>query len=202
MSLFRLVMEDDNSKEKYKYLNLYCNWTLHTEISGSSTAYEILEYIAESIRNYEKNPSTALWLNDAVVLGLSTHKLNSDILNVCQEYNLTEANKFRDIKEWVKFGRLLIDILSNKQLRFPNPINSKKVQAIYDSIMTKASMPELLKYCQVVGLEFKDSLYSKPHCEEFGIDVSHLEIITMETIERGIHIICEVNFITENQINP
>jgi predicted methyltransferase MtxX (methanogen marker protein 4) len=68
--------------------------------------------------------------------------------------------------------------------------------------MTKASMPELLKYCQVVGLEFKDSLYSKPHCEEFGIDVSHLEIITMETIERGIHIICEVNFITENQINP
>jgi hypothetical protein len=30
---FRIVIEENNLQEKYKYLNLYCNWLVHPQIS-------------------------------------------------------------------------------------------------------------------------------------------------------------------------
>ncbi len=39
MTNFRQLLEENNLKEKYQILNLYCNWTLHTNITQSISVY-------------------------------------------------------------------------------------------------------------------------------------------------------------------
>ena len=54
----RQILEEDNLKEKYNYLNLVCNWALHIEIKESMTSVGILKNIADSIL---KNTEVVTW---------------------------------------------------------------------------------------------------------------------------------------------
>lgn len=127
MGQFRLIIEDNNLQEKYNYLNLYCNWTLHTEISGSATAYGILKEISDELNNQAINPENSKWLNDAVIEGLSLHKLLKDIINIGKEYNIRGIDKFNKIQVWKLFAKKLINILSQKPLKFPDSLKSKLI---------------------------------------------------------------------------
>lgn len=42
LSRIRKYLEATNAKEKYKYLNFYCNWALHTRIDDTKAMEEVL----------------------------------------------------------------------------------------------------------------------------------------------------------------
>src|ERR1035437_6578522 len=100
MAQFRLLIEENNLQEKYKFLNLYCNWTLHTQITGSKTAYRILEYLTDSLISHNKDVKNAKHINDAIIEGLSIHKLLIDVINIGQEYTINATKKFNNLNLW------------------------------------------------------------------------------------------------------
>lgn len=133
----RHIIENQELQYKYKYLNLYCNWVLHPEISKSTTAFEILELLTDSIIAHNKNPLEGKWLNDAIIEGLSLHKLLEDIINLCKELHF--VNVLEDFGNWKKFASMLICELIDKPIKFPKVISNKTIANIYNSIQTKDS---------------------------------------------------------------
>ena len=138
MAQFRKFLEENNLKGKYKFLNLFCNWTLHNKIELSRPAYEIMEHVTDAFLAHNQDPQNAQWPADAVIEGLSFHKLLEDILKFGLEFNITRTSKFSDLNLWKNFAKTLFDILIEQPLTFPNPINGS-AKPIYDSITHKTT---------------------------------------------------------------
>lgn len=62
--LIRETIEFENAQSKYPTLNLYCNWRLHTQISGSATAYRMLLKITESISKADTPEKTDIAISE------------------------------------------------------------------------------------------------------------------------------------------
>lgn len=192
MTQFRLLIEDNNLQEKYKFLNLYCNWTLHSKISESKTAYRILELITDSLISHNKDPQNSKWLNDAIIEGLSLHKLLEDIIDIGQEYDITETSKFADLNSWKIFAKILVDVLVERPLNFPSPITNS-AKPIYDSVMKKAEDSGHKDENAVIGIQFV-------YPDEFPT-VRNYQLFTLSSKAKNIKIIGPIAFINQDLID-
>ncbi|MCL5772962.1 MAG: hypothetical protein M1536_01085 [Firmicutes bacterium] len=191
MAQCRLLIEENNLQEKYKFLNLYCNWTLHTEISGSKTAYRILEYLTDSLISHNQDPINSKWINDAIIEGLSLHKLLEDLINVGQEYNITSSSKFSDLNIWKPFTKTLVDILAERPLNFPTLItNSSK--STYDSIIKKAEDSGNKEANAVIGIQF---------IRDENLGQQCWEIRTIGSVQKKVRIVGPIAFINQIMID-
>ncbi|MBI2474856.1 hypothetical protein HYV69_00295 [Candidatus Uhrbacteria bacterium] len=176
MTAFRHIIEEKGFQSKYPYLNLYANWALHTKISGSITAFRILELLTDAVIAHNKNPNEGTWINDAVIEGLSLHLLKTNIENLCDELNISRA-LLSERANWKKFVQFLVTYeLQRKPVQFPQNMKGK-TKKIFDSIQEKASKTPSRNNA-ILGVSFLD--YNGTLC---------WEINTEETIRKGFRII-------------
>lgn len=148
----RLVLEAEDLKEKYKILNLYCNWCMHSSIEESITAYRILENITQSIISNNQDPENSKWIHDAIIEGLKFHQLQYEILDFIDHFNL-DIKMFSEDGFWKGFGAILIHNLIERPIRLNNKTNKKKLKEILERIITMSEEKNQLQFA-VFSLEF------------------------------------------------
>lgn len=96
LSRIRKILEINNLKSQYKYLNFYCNWALHSKIDRA-------EPVADILREFLK-------LDEAKVKFLTFEHLFANLVKFLKQFDLPEAIT-KD--QWFKFCDKLIDIYSD-----------------------------------------------------------------------------------------
>jgi len=134
----RLIIENKKYQNTYKILNLYCNWILHNQISGSVTAFRILEELTDSMIAHNKGLPNVKWINDAIIEGMRLHRFQAEILDFAKEFDIN-LKTFENLEFWKVFGRILLSTLIERPLKFPKNLTNPKVKKIYDSIVQKAN---------------------------------------------------------------
>ena len=107
----RKILEQEDLKDIYTFLDLYCDWVLHTNITSKKNQ-QILGKINLAVAALEDPdnidyPDALENLNKAI----SLDGLYRDMKNLFQSKNLND-NLF-SIDNWKKFGGLLISILKD-----------------------------------------------------------------------------------------
>jgi len=185
---FRLVIENENLQGTYQILNLYCNWTVHNQISASKVAFRILEEITNSMIAHDENSSESQWINDAVIEGMSLHKLQLEILDFSNRFGIN-LSIFSKKGFWIAFGKMLLTRLIDRPLAFPDNINNRDIKKIYDSIVQKANASGAL-INGVVAISFL----------KFGNHI-HWKMTTLGTKDPTIDIVGPMFIITQDQVD-
>ena len=55
MVVIRNELEKNNKKEDFRFLNMFCNWCVHPEISRSKKGFEIIELFAKAISTHDQS---------------------------------------------------------------------------------------------------------------------------------------------------
>lgn len=185
---FRMVIEKNNLQEKYKYLNLYCNWTVHTKLSSSITGYRLLEEITDSfIENF--NYTGVKWVAPATVEILSLHNLHLDILNFSSAFKI-DLLIFIDENFWWNFTHLLLFNLLDRPIQFPeNILNYKKSKAkdIYDSIHLKATSTGYIRagVKEICFTLHEDSIYYQITALDGVRFIGRMMLVTQKMIDEN-----------------
>lgn len=148
----RLVLETEDLKEKYKTLNLYCNWCMHAKIRDSLVAYRVLEHITSAIIKYNRDPDNSKWYSDAVIEGLKFHDLQYEIEDFIYRFNLG-IGLFHDPVFWNSFGKALVNNLVGRPLELNISSKNPKMIKVIDSIKEIANTANQPQFA-VFSLEF------------------------------------------------
>ncbi|HEY9097711.1 MAG TPA: hypothetical protein VIN38_02460 [Thiobacillus sp.] len=114
----RELIESANCQSSYPVTALYCNWSLHTQVSASLTALRCLEGITHKIlRSATKTTAEELldFLSNKV---FQTNQLRAEMLELFQKYGLTSFLLSVD-HNWQIFASLLYSDLVGKRLKYP-----------------------------------------------------------------------------------
>ena len=144
MSQIRILLEEHNLKSKYKALNLYCNWTFHTKISGSIACYKILEQLTDILIQHDTgNPKIITEVTNILLIP----ELRNDFTELCKHFNLPTIH-FTVQSNWEGILGLIIYNLIDRPLELPDMDRlskkkrlsalDKRVKSIHDSIQNKA----------------------------------------------------------------
>lgn len=141
MSQSRIVLEERRWQSKYPILNLYCNWTLHPEISGSMVAHKMLEELTEVLLGYdaaktEDKDKTIRKVSNAI--GLPA--LRKDFTGFFKKLRFP-TQMFDNHGVWKGVAGMIISHLLDRPLEFPEMpalLKRPKTKAIHDSIRNKA----------------------------------------------------------------
>ncbi len=184
---FRLFLEKNKIQSQYKYLNLYCNWVVHNEISQSQIAFNILDLLTDSMIAHNSGNENFKWINDCIIEGLGFHNVQSEIIEIGErfsaDFKIIENNMF-----WKIFGATLLNILMDRPIVFPENITNRRTKNIYESICKKAKESGSLVN-GVISIKFVE--YDKKIC---------WSIETLETKNRNINIIGPMSIITKEII--
>ncbi len=121
----RQIIEFEKLKEEYKFLNLYCNWLLHTQLQDSKIIYYILEEANKVIfQNPNRNGNDTNCIIKQISTLLSIENLKNDFIKI---YKLKKLPifLFDNQENWRKFISLLLLEISDKPLKFPEKIKEK-----------------------------------------------------------------------------
>jgi hypothetical protein len=53
MTIMRVQLERDNRKKDFRWLNLFCNWCVHSKLSKSSLSIDIFKTFYTALGNYD-----------------------------------------------------------------------------------------------------------------------------------------------------
>lgn len=134
----RELLEEESLQSTFPYLNLYCDWCAHPEISRSTVAFEMLLSLTKSICQHNIAPSSVEDgdIHKRIIDTIGILQLRQEIIKVLHRYNLQAAI----IENWVNWKNILGLILSDlqqKPLIFPSPIHNRVHRRIYDAIQEK-----------------------------------------------------------------
>ncbi|MCK4828517.1 hypothetical protein KA005_72975, partial [bacterium] len=130
MVIVRELLESGNKKETFSTLNLYCNWTVHPEITGSRSGYRTLSRIATALQQ-DLNPVD---LADAVSQELSLLKLRKELIELLNELGASTI-LFDSIAGWEIFGGHFFKAILGKRLQFPQqPSENRRSANIYNEM--------------------------------------------------------------------
>lgn len=138
MSQVRILIEENNFQSKYKFLNLYCNWTLHSKISGSIVCYKILEQLTDILLLQEATNKTIIHREISNIISIPG--LRKNFIDLFNEFNLP-VTMFTNRAIWKNTFGMIAFILFDRSLEFPpmkEILRKPKIKAIYDSIQNKS----------------------------------------------------------------
>ncbi|MFA4967123.1 MAG: hypothetical protein WC624_02780 [Candidatus Margulisiibacteriota bacterium] len=142
MSQIRILIEENNLAAKYKYLNLYCNWILHSKISKSLLCFSILEQLTDILVKHHAIENDIIHEVSNII---SIPGLRKDFIDFFNSSGLPN-NIFSDRETWKGIFSLIASNLIDKPLCFPEMkvINGNpKIKAIYDSTQNKSKNTDL-----------------------------------------------------------
>lgn len=136
MSQLRICLETDNLRRQYPYLTMYCDWTVHPQLSRSALAFQVIESIADAIINNPNAPNTLAFFDD-ITKAFLFEELRTDCIKVSTHYG-TPGKFCTNNDIWNAFLEFLISILIERPLAFPeSTILPKNVAPIYNRIQRK-----------------------------------------------------------------
>jgi len=136
MTQLRICLESADRKQQFRYLNMYCNWTVHPQLSQSAPAFEVLESLADTLVGHPNAPGSPGFFKD-VTKSLLFDELRDDCRNFATEFAIP-VTFCTDAGIWYEFVKMIISILLERTLEFPDPARMRpNVRAIYDRIEQK-----------------------------------------------------------------
>jgi hypothetical protein len=128
-SRIRKYLELKDKKSKYKFLNFYCNWALHSKINRTEPVADVLR---EFIKGTDENKF------------LTFDHLTKDLEAFLNEHGLSDKI-LKDRDNFLRFEKLLIDIYSDTPLEvFPE---EKQI------ITIKKGDGDLDFSCEIIGTQ-------------------------------------------------
>ena len=128
MVLSRHLLERDKTKSKYPTLNLYCNWTVHTELEGSRVAYRMFSKLSQI------HAVTPERIDEEVSEALSLLKLRKELIALLRTAGVNTPI-FDSIAGWEMAGGHFFKAIIHKRLRWPrDPGTSKRSKDIWDEL--------------------------------------------------------------------
>ena len=115
MKELRELLELKKLQSKYPILNLYCNWCLHPELSGSNTIYRILEEITDIFLTENDIGSEFI---DHVNRLLSMENLRKQMLELLAVENIPDYWISMN-ENWHGFRQRLLFNVVRKPIQFP-----------------------------------------------------------------------------------
>lgn len=145
----REMLEAQALQSDFTVTNLYCNWSLHSQITGSITAVRTLEAVSnqfiEALRGRSSANTLLQFLSQDV---FRIDPLRQELLSICKGNDLNDS-LFTIQSNWEIFSALLLQDLVGKPIQFPDgadePLGVKdsqvlvKTKKIYRQLL--ASMP-------------------------------------------------------------
>ncbi len=123
----RELLEESGSKARFPFLNLFCNWTVHTELEGSVPGYHALAAASEVILQ----SADPILRNRGISDVLSTAKLRGELIGFLNEIGIG-TGIFEADAGWTMFGGHLFKALFGKRLRYPtSPESNRRARDIY-----------------------------------------------------------------------
>jgi hypothetical protein len=124
MSLLRKCLEIDSTKDRFKYLNLYCNWALHSRIDSAWV-------IAESIESLRTGGNISDFLD--------FKRFNGELLEFIKSKNI--ATSFLDNqKEKLRFLNCLVEVFHYCPLFVTSGAVRYKVELVPSGVVTKGGI--------------------------------------------------------------
>ncbi len=131
MSQVRNIIEEKNYQEKYKHLNLYCNWCFHTKISGSIVCFRMIKKLTEIMVEHDAIKNDVI---HEVTDVLSVPILRKEFISLFNEFNIPDLI-FKNREIWKDVFGIIASILLERPLSFPEykVVKDKpKIKQIYD----------------------------------------------------------------------
>lgn len=150
----RELLEGEDLKSAFPYLNLYCDWCAHTNISRSTVAFEMLLSLTKSIcqHNIDPNSIDGGDIHKRIIDTIGILQLRQEMIQVLHRFNLP-STPIENWAIWKGIFGLIISDIQQKPIMFPSPIKNKAHQRIYDSIQEEASLKGQPKFA-VIGFRF------------------------------------------------
>jgi hypothetical protein len=133
MAYVRQVMEDDRSKARFPLLNLFCNWTLHTEIEGSAEGYQLLTDVTVVLLETADQVERERRISDL----LSSAALRHEIVGLLKEQGI-DTDIFESDAGWTMFGRQFFKAVAEKRIKFPPLPEQTKAARFYAAVKDRA----------------------------------------------------------------
>ncbi len=129
MSQLRVCLETESLKNQYPYLTMYCDWTVHPQLSRSAPAFQIIESIADALVDHPNAPDSPGFFDD-ITKAFHFDKFRADCIKALKQFGIPETFCSNQVI-WDRFLVLLISILLERPLEFPD---SKKLTRIAEPI--------------------------------------------------------------------
>lgn len=194
LAQIRILLESHNLQSKYQALNLYCNWTFHSKISGSIVCYKILEQLTDILLRYDAGePELIARVTDVLLIP----ELRDEFIKFCNHFKLPSIH-FSEQNNWKGIFGLIIYNLIDRPLEFPNIENllkkrklsksDQKVKSIYDTIQNKAKGTDL------AVKRFSFSTYDWPDMKDEAILHKNTLVWNLEPNRENVRIISPLIF--------
>lgn len=122
LSRIRKILEINNQKGEYRYLNFYCNWVLHNKLDRANTTVLLKDLFEGDMDNSKSGKENAAKIrlnhNDFFKL----HTLRRDLEGFFSRHNLLLELLN---KNWESFLKLLLDIIKETPIIFTSSIIDK-----------------------------------------------------------------------------
>ena len=127
----RQLLEKKKLKQKYQHLNFYCNWVFHTELSGSSICYSMLETMMDAFlvaigREAPPNAAfdpTAYFIEQANRF-LAIDNLRKEFISFYEDHKIPLL-LLNSRQNWNGFVNTLLHELADKPIKFPDNIEQQ-----------------------------------------------------------------------------
>ncbi|MCK5708511.1 MAG: hypothetical protein KAI43_12755 [Candidatus Aureabacteria bacterium] len=138
MIYLRELLESNNIKKSFRFINLYSDWCAHTEITRSHTAFDLLKKLTIGIGGELTNPGSIENgdLHKRIIDISGILQLREEIKELLNRYNLPSV-PIDNWDTWKGILGLLLQDLSNKPIKFPNPL-PKNLLSIYEKLKLEA----------------------------------------------------------------
>lgn len=178
MMLIRKLIEDHYSTNKNNFLllRLICNWALHTTISNSNFAQDILRSINSVLSGYDfhkKDREKFFRLNTQLSEAISFTTLRNELGNFLDSFKIRRDLVDRD-ENWKNYLDVLADVIDEAPLQL-SPPNTSSVQ--------RFSIPRRfypLKNIYVSSLILHKEII--PYVSKGSIDIEDRKIICIKLV--------------------
>lgn len=149
LSRIRKILEIKNQKEKYKLLNLYCNWSLHSKLDRRSATVFLADLFEQDIdcEKDGKENATRLISKHSKLFKLSS--LKQEVGSFIEDNNLSLDWIG---KNWTSFIKILLEIIKDCPIIFHSDklqrlelIKDKKEDYCYKFSLTGSKRKPIIK---------------------------------------------------------
>lgn len=153
LSRIRKFLETNKQKGKYKYLNFYCNWILHSKLDEKRTTSFLHDMFEQSIDWNEDIKKIAEKIKSGHKNFFKLSNLKSDLKEFFKKYNL--KNDVLD-RNWISFSIILLDIIKECPIIFTSDkIYSLELLKEKEKVYCYKFHLNGYKYAPIIKLKFK-----------------------------------------------
>lgn len=119
LSRIRKILENNKQKNKFRFLNLYCNWVLHNKLDHKNTTVLLADLFGKDIDNKKGGRENARILisNHSDFFNLSS--LRRELDGFLRDNHLSSEMLNRN---WEQFSKLLLEIIKESPIIFESNI--------------------------------------------------------------------------------